>query len=247
MALVVEVLGRSPWPQDARVKSRRPHEGEAYASPGLSRSFKTDPARLRKGRPMSETTLDTTIRLMPEAGATVAAAIRASAGTDLSGPTPCGDWDLRTLVRHFVGTSGAFVRAGRTKALDPDDPWGAEAVLDESDWSGQLAGQVEDVGEAWRRPEAWAGSVEGASMPATAVGELGLIELMLHGWDVTRAGGQDLQVSDELGAEVFRCLEPTLEQGRQFEVYGPPVRVAETAAPFARALGAAGRDPDWRP
>jgi uncharacterized protein (TIGR03086 family) len=196
---------------------------------------------------MSETTTNTTMRVMSEAGATVAAAVRASAGTDLAAPTPCGDWDLRTLVRHFVGTSGAFVRAGRDQALDPADPWGGNAVLDESDWAGQLADRVEAAGQAWSRSEAWTGSVEGAQMPAPAIGEMALIELLLHGWDVARAGNQVLTVSAELGAEVLRCLEPTLEQGRQFEVYGPPVSVPGDAAAFDRALGLAGRDPDWRP
>ena len=196
---------------------------------------------------MSETTTNTTSTMMSEAGAAVAAAVRASAGADLASPTPCGDWDLRTLVRHFVGTSGAFVRAGRDKALDPDDPWGSNAVLDESDWAGQLADRVEAASQAWSRSEAWTGSVDGAQMPAQAIGEMGLIELLLHGWDVARAGHQDLTVSAELGAELLRCLEPTLEQGRQFEVYGPPVSVPPDAAPFDRALGLAGRDPAWRP
>jgi uncharacterized protein (TIGR03086 family) len=196
---------------------------------------------------MSETTTNTTSTMMSEAGAAVAAAVRASAGADLASPTPCGDWDLRTLVRHFVGTSGAFVRAGRDKALDPDDPWGSNAVLDESDWAGQLADRVEGAGQAWSRPEAWTGSVDGAQMPAQAVGELALLELLLHGWDVARAGHQDLTVSAELGAELLRCLEPTLEQGRQFEVYGAPVSVPPDAGPFDRALGLAGRDPAWRP
>lgn len=197
---------------------------------------------------MSEnTTIPHTARMMSEAGVAVAAAVRASAGADLTGRTPCGDWDLRTLVQHFVGTSGAFVRAGQAKALDPDDPWGGNAVLAEPDWAGQLADRVAAAGGAWSRAEAWNGSVEGAQMPATAVGELGLIELTLHGWDVTRAGGQALDISDELGAEVLRRLEPTLEQGRQFEVYGPPVSVPAVAPAFARALGLSGRDPDWRP
>ena len=196
---------------------------------------------------MSRTTTDSTIQMMSEAGTTVATAVRASAAADLAGPTPCGDWDLRTLVRHFVGTSGAFLRAGPTKALDPDDPCGTHAVLDEADWADQLADQIEAMGAAWSHPEAWTGSVEGAQMPAPAVGELGLIELMLHGWDVARAGGQSLDVSDDLGAELLRCLEPTLDQGRQFEVYGPPVRVPEDAPAFVRALGLSGRDPDWRP
>jgi uncharacterized protein (TIGR03086 family) len=195
---------------------------------------------------MSNTTASSTRQTMSRAGATVAAAVRASAEADLAGPTPCGDWDLRTLVRHFVGTSGAFVRAGQTKALDPDDPWGTNAVLDESSWADQLAGQVEAMGEAWSRTDAWTASIEGAQMPAPAVGELALIELMLHGWDVARAGGQTLEVSSELGAELLRCLEPTLEQGRQFEVYGPPVRVPDGASAFSRALGLSGRDPDWQ-
>ena len=182
---------------------------------------------------------------MPEAGAAVAGAVRASAGADLTGPTPCADYDLRTLLRHFVGTSGAFVKAGQTKALDPDDPWGSHAKLDEQDWADQLAGQVEAMGRAWSRPEAWTGSIDGAQMPAAAIGELGLIEVLLHGWDVARATGQSLSVSDELGAELLRCLKPTLDQGRQFEVYGPEVHVAADASPFTRALGLSGRDPDW--
>ena len=196
---------------------------------------------------MSKTTTSTTTRMMPAAAAIVAAAVRASTDADLAAPTPCPDWDLRTLVRHFVGTSGAFVRAGQSKALDTDDPWGTNAVLDESGWADQLAGQVEAMGEAWSRPEAWAGSIKGAQMPAPAVGELGLIELMLHGWDVARTSGQSLDVSDELGAELLRCLQPTLEPGRQLEVYGPPVSVPEEASTFVRALGLSGRDPNWRP
>jgi uncharacterized protein (TIGR03086 family) len=190
---------------------------------------------------------NTTRTLMPEAGAAVAAAVRAGAGADLAGPTPCADYDLRTLLQHFVGTSGAFLRAGQTRALDPDDPWGARAKLDEQDWAGQLAGQVEAMSEDWSRRAAWTGTIEGAQMPTPAIGELGLIEVLLHGWDVARASGQPLSVSEELGAELLRCLEPTLEQGRQFEVYGPEVTVAGDASAFTRALGLSGRDPNWRP
>ena len=120
-------------------------------------------------------------------------------------------------------------------------------MLDESGWADRLADQVAEAGDAWSRPEAWAGSVEGAQMPAAAIGEMGLIELMLHGWDVARASGQSLDVSDELGAELLRCLEPTLEQGRQFDVYGPPVSVPDDAAAFIRALGLSGRDPTGVP
>jgi uncharacterized protein (TIGR03086 family) len=188
---------------------------------------------------------NTTMAVMPEAATVVAAAVRAGAGTDLSGPTPCTDYDLRTLLRHFVGTSAGFVKAGQAHALDPDDPWGSNATLDEEGWADQLAGQVQAMSQAWSRPEAWTGPIEGAQMPAPAIGELGLVEVMLHGWDVARATGQSLHVSEELGAELLRCLTPTLEQGREFEVYGPEVTVAADAPPLMRALGLSGRDPNW--
>jgi hypothetical protein len=64
---------------------------------------------------------------------------------------------------------------------------------------------------------------------------------------VARATGQRLEVPAALGAEVLRCLLPTLEQGREFEVYGPEVSVPEAASDFDRALGLSGRDPQWRP
>ena len=163
-----------------------------------------------------------TMALMAEAGATVAGALRARRRADLAGPTPCADWDLRTLLRHFVGTSGAFV-------------------------TDQLAGQVEAMSLAWSRPEAWTGSIEGARMPAPAVGELGLIELMLHGWDVAGATGQSLHVSDELGAELLRCLEPTLGQGREFEVYGPEVACRQARRPSPEPSGSPDVTPNGGP
>ena len=190
---------------------------------------------------------NTTRTLMPEATAAVAAAVRRGSGADLAGPTPCTDYDLRTLLRHFVGTSGAFVKAGETKALAADDPWGSNATLDEQNWADQLAGQVDAMGQAWSRAEAWTGSIEGAQMPPPAIGELGLIEVLLHGWDVARATGQSLHVSDDLGAELLRCLQPTLDQGREFDVYGPEVTVPADASSFTRALGLSGRDPNWSP
>lgn len=76
-------------------------------------------------------------------------------------------------------------------------------------------------------------------------GELGLIEMLLHGWDVALATGQPLNVSQELSAELLGCLTPTLDQGRDFHVYGPEVVVSADASAFTRALALSGRDPDW--
>ena len=82
-------------------------------------------------------------------------------------------------------------------------------------------------------------------MPARALGEMLLIEVILHGWDVARASGQEVEISDALGAEVLRCVSATADQGREFQAYGPEVEVAEDASDLDKALGLAGRDPNW--
>ena len=82
-------------------------------------------------------------------------------------------------------------------------------------------------------------------MPARALGEMLLIEVILHGWDVARASGQEVEISDALGAEVLRCVSATADQGRELHAYGPEVAVADDASDLDKALGLAGRDPNW--
>lgn len=190
---------------------------------------------------MSETT---TTDAIGEACRTMSGIVRAAAAADLDSPTPCTDFDLRTLLTHFAGTTSAFVRAGSSRALDPDDPWGSKVKLAD-DWSSQLDDNLSQIATGWNSADALDGSIEGSQLPARALGEMLLIEVMLHGWDVARTSGQTVEISDELGAEVLRCVSATADQGREFHAYGPEVEVAADASDLDKALGLAGRDPNW--
>lgn len=187
------------------------------------------------------------IEMFPEACRTVSEAVARSAESDLNRPTPCTGFDLRGLVNHATGTTGALARAGSGQTLDPDDPWGGQTDVADGDWSKALTINLGAIADGWSRPEAWAGTVDtgGHEMPATMIGEMALIEVMVHGWDLARATGQDLVVSPELGREVRRVIEETAELGRQMEAYGPEVAVTGPATDFELALAAAGRDPRW--
>ena len=190
---------------------------------------------------MSETT---TTNAIGEACQTITGIVRAAADADLGSPTPCTDFDLRTLLTHFAGTTTAFVHAGSSRSLDPDDPWGSNVKLSQ-EWPSQLEGNLSQIATGWSRAEALDGSIDGSQMPARALGEMLLIEVILHGWDVARASGQQVEISDALGAEVLRCVSATADQGREFHAYGPEVTVAEDASDLDKALGLAGRDPNW--
>jgi len=190
-----------------------------------------------------------TVREHIDAAARYMAGVVGNAGgADLASPTPCKDFDLRQLINHFAGTTAGLARAGRQEPLDPDDPWGSEAdVVAEGDWPTILADRVAAVGAVWSSPTAWAGVVDlgGSSLPAEACGDMAFAEILLHGWDLAAATGQQLIVAAEIGTTLRRVIEETAELGRQMHAYGEQVPVPPDASDFDHALGSSGRDPNW--
>lgn len=179
--------------------------------------------------------------------AAVSAVVTGAGDVDLNSPTPCHGFDLRALVNHVTGTTGALARVGRREPLDPDDPYGAQQDHTTGDWQARLTSNLHELTRAWADPEAWQGTVDmgGHAMPATMIGEMALAEVALHGWDLAKASGQPLTVEPETAAELLRGVQETAELGRQMGAYGPAVAIASDADDFDRALAASGRDPDW--
>ena len=185
----------------------------------------------------------------PTAAKEVGEIARGAAPADLTAPTPCADFDLKTLINHVIGTTGALALVGRRAQLDPEDPYGARNDATGGDWAGQLAARTAALADVWSRPEAWDGTVSmaGQELPATLMGELSMAEMLLHGWDLARGTGRQLTVPEDVGRELLRHIDETAEWGRSMGAYGPPVAVdgRAGATAFERALAAAGRDPAW--
>ncbi|HET9648523.1 MAG TPA: TIGR03086 family metal-binding protein [Microlunatus sp.] len=178
----------------------------------------------------------------------IAAAIREiDPPTAPDAPTPCADFDVRTLVNHAFGTTRAMARLAAKEGLDPDDPWGSRTDAADGDWPHRLADQLEATANAWSAPEAWQGQLDlgGGDQPASTIGEMAFVEVMVHGWDVARAGGRRPVIPDEVGTELLRAVDASAELGRSMGAYGPEVHVDDSAPDFDRALGLTGRDPDW--
>jgi uncharacterized protein (TIGR03086 family) len=186
--------------------------------------------------------------LLPTAAENAVRVVKGADGADLSAPTPCTDFDLRTLVNHYVGTTQALARVGQRSPLDPDDPYGSHHDASEGDWQRELSANLGALAEAWTSPDAWEGTVAmaGQPMPAPMIGEMALAEMLLHAWDLAAATGQSLVVPDKIGRELRRSIEETAELGRSMGAYGVEVAVRAQASEFERALAASGRDPRWR-
>lgn len=177
----------------------------------------------------------------------VVAVVEAVKPDRLELPTPCSDYDVRDLINHFAGTTAWLERMGRRLPPDPDDPFGANNDVTTGDWQALLAARIRAVAAAWDEPSSWEGSIDDVQMPATMIGGMALTELLMHGWDLATATDQRVDYGEDTAREVHRFVAETAEMGRQMGAYGAEVPVSRHATAFERALGLAGRDPNWTP
>jgi uncharacterized protein (TIGR03086 family) len=170
----------------------------------------------------------------------------------LSAPSP-SDCDVATLLDHLMGLTMSFTKAAE-KSTPPGGsrpPLASAADLD-PDWRAKLPGQLDALAQAWSKPSAWEGMTEvgGITLPGEVTGLVALDEVVLHGWDLARATGQDFRCDPASAEAVLGFTERTAQPEQAASrtgLFGPVVPVADDAPTFDRALGFAGRDPAWTP
>jgi uncharacterized protein (TIGR03086 family) len=164
---------------------------------------------------------------------------------ELGAPTPCTEYDVRTVVNHLLGTVEAFRRVGASEPLDPQDPWGLNGDNMGEGWRQELSEKLRGLADAWSQPDAWEGDAMDGAMPKQRLGDTGFVEVMLHGWDLARGTGQDVEYEEAAADRALEILDQIGEEGRSHGVFGPEVSVPDDASAFEKVLGKAGRDPQW--
>jgi len=162
----------------------------------------------------------------------------------LDDPTPCDDWDVRTLLNHVVG-GNLWVKPlvdGRT----------IEDVGDELD--GDQLG--DDFVAAYERAAAQAASAfaaDGAmdAMVAVSYGPVPgsvycghrFIDVLIHGWDLAKATGQDTTLDPALVDACWTVIEPELPMLAASGMFGSANDPGPDADPGTRLLATLGRTP----
>lgn len=186
-------------------------------------------------------------RLYAENAAEAARVARAIGPEQLSGRTPCTEYDVRALVNHWVlyASHGAEHRARRDQL---SDDLTARDFAAEPDWAENYAAELDRAVAAWDAPAAWEGELDiGGGWMASPDDYVVMLlgELVLHGWDVARATGQEYRASPATVETVLRFVEQNGEMFRQYKAFGESVETAPDAGAFERALALSGRDPRW--
>lgn len=160
------------------------------------------------------------------------------------GPTHCPDWDLRTLVNHWVLYTSHGLEHRALREQLSEELTGRDFTADPG-WARAYAEQLDRAVAAWDDPAVWEGEVDlgMAKMPAADIASMIVKEMAVHGWDVATATGQELRISDDAARFVLDVVDTHADLYRQYDGFADPVPVPDGAPLFDRALAHSGRDP----
>ncbi len=162
----------------------------------------------------------------------------------LAAPTPCEGWDVRALLNHVVGGNELFATAAAGGAADwatrqqdrlGDDPTGAydrsaEAVT--AAFAGLASGPATQV------------TLPFGELPASYAIAVHFVDVLVHGWDLATATGQDPTLDAGLATaalDIVAGYPPALWGTPGFFAHQVPVPDAEP--PHVRLVALLGRHP----
>ncbi len=168
----------------------------------------------------------------------------------LSASTPCPDMAVRNLLGHLLGLTVAFRDAARKDLGDTTDTSPGTAVPDIGPgWREELPKVLDELAEAWRDPGARTGMTRagGVDLPGPVAVAVAVDELVIHGWDLARATGQEYTPDPAALQASHDFLLAAVDDPGRGDIFGPVVPVAADAPLLDRAVGLSGRDPGWTP
>jgi uncharacterized protein (TIGR03086 family) len=156
--------------------------------------------------------------------------------------TPCADWDVHGLVNHLVAGNlwAAELAAGGTiegvgSRLDGD-------LLGDNP-AGAYAASASKAAAVFRRPGALDAPCEVSygPVPGSVYAGHRFLDVLVHGWDLATATGQDYAMDPELMGACRQIIEPQLDAFRSAGALAPQVAVSGDATAQTRFLAMLGR------
>jgi uncharacterized protein (TIGR03086 family) len=162
----------------------------------------------------------------------------------LKDPTPCPEWDVRTLLNHIILWT-AYSAEQRARGGSVAEDLMSKDFAAEPGFAADYAAQVDKALMPWSDPSAWERDlgVMGNAMPAADVAAMLIMELVLHGWDLATATGQEYHCPDDVAAVLLTTVQQQADLFRQYQGFADEVQVPVDAPVFDRALALSGRDP----
>jgi uncharacterized protein (TIGR03086 family) len=159
-------------------------------------------------------------------------------------PTPCADWNVGELLNHLVAGNWWAAELARGATIDgvgsrlDGDQLGDDPV-DAYDRSAEAAAAAFEVPGALEAPCA----VSYGPVPGSVYAGHRFIDVLIHGWDLAVATGQDRTLDPGLVDACWGAVEPQAELLRGSGMFGGDVAFPPNADPQTRLLATLGRRP----
>jgi len=171
----------------------------------------------------------------------------------LGDPTPCPDYDVRTLVNHFIAGVSLFAR-GAGGELARGEIAGLARGGEQPDYiasagedpAGAIRAAVDEAESAWSVAAPDRSPTQGEDrVPSSMVVFIALGEAVIHSWDIATATGQHYEVPDELAASLLEGMSSRMGRGERPPgmPFASEVPIADDAAALEKLIAFSGRTP----
>ena len=167
------------------------------------------------------------------------AGIRADQWAD---PTPCTEWDVRELVGHLVNGNlwAGELFNGKTMA-EVSDRFDGDVLGD--DPAGAFTSSVAIAKEVVLAPGAMEAicHLSFGDYPGSEYAEQLFLDMLVHGWDLATATGQDARLAQDLVAACYPVAQKIVAVASGDGVFGEDLPVTSDADLQTRLLATLGR------
>lgn len=178
-------------------------------------------------------------------GGTVIGAVRPD---QLTGRTPCDDYDVRLLTGHLVSVLRRVAAVGRGESPF-SVPQETTGVADDG-WLAAWQAAAHEVQDVWSDDAVLDKmlTLPWTSLPGRVALPIYVSEVTTHTWDLAVATGQSPAWDDEVAgyglAAMRQAAPPEMPRGGEVP-FAAVVDVPSDAAPIDRLVAWTGRDPRW--
>lgn len=162
--------------------------------------------------------------------------------------TPCPDWNVRELLNHVTAGNVIFARLatgerapGRITPEERATEWLGANPADGFRASGKV------MHDAFLTPGVLENRYQTPFMgeqPGTALVRMRTNELLIHGWDLARATGQENNLPGDLAENALAAWRTRLgDRPREGMPFGEPVTISDDAPAIDRLAAYLGRQP----
>ena len=157
----------------------------------------------------------------------------AGATSKLDAPTPCDQWDVRTLLNHMLETQRYFVGAARGEDVSPPAPSPPELLGDDprTDFERARSEMLRTYGAP--------GVIEKTG-PSLGIA---FSDQLLHGWDLAQATRQDTTMPEGLPEAAFEMIHGRFTDDQRKGIFKPEIDVPQDAPAQNKLLAYTGRNP----